>query len=339
MPDPFTIEIFYPNGEPEDMRIASKRGWTGRICFISREFWLSGADGYLAELDAPGVYILVGDDNEDDVESDVKKIYIGHADSLSRRIGQHTSSPDKSFWRYVVSVTERGSFHIAHFQWMESCLADLAKKYDRCILQNKVTPQKPQLAVQDIAAIKTFAMQALQIFPIMEINALKQPRRVELPKEVKASGDGEVSSGGAFNREQVKAEWLVAFERHKGVQLLRRTHTTFYDADKQTRVYCAVARGRDRENRIVFRYTVNVERHLNFLRKANEGYFLFTMAGESCAVLLPVGVFDEVKDDLNAIGDGDRYFVVIQKIDGRFKLRLAGDAPKLDLSPHLLDVS
>ncbi len=341
MPDPFTIQIFYPNGEPEDMRIAQKHGWTGRICFISREFWLSGADGYLAELDAPGVYILVGDDDEDDdVESDVKKVYIGHAESLAKRVGQHTQSADKSFWRYVVSVTERGSLNIAHFRWMEAYLVQLATEYDRCDLQNNVKPQKSQLAAPDVATIKTFAAQALQIFPIVEVNALKQPQRVKPPQKIKASGDGEVSSGDAYDREQVKAKGLVAFEKHKGVKLLKRTRTSFHDADKQVRVYCTFSQSHVKKDRIVFWYAAHAH-HLDFLREAKEGYLLFVMAGESRAVLIPVGEFDKFTDKLSTSGEGRKeyWWVVIRKINGHFELRQTAESPNVPLDDYLLDVS
>ena len=341
MPDPFTIQIFYPNGEPEDMRIAQKHGWTGRICFISREFWLSGADGYLAELDAPGVYILVGDDDEDDdVESDVKKVYIGHAESLAKRIGQHTQSADKSFWRYVVSVTERGSLNIAHFRWMEAYLVQLAIDFDRCDLQNNVKPQKSQLAAPDVATIKSFAAQALHIFPIMEVKALVPPKKVtppqrDMPANATDGADNSARDGAAAPM-QLKAKVLDAFSRAKNVELLERSRVTLHDKTRQTRVYYSYSK-RYQKSRMLFWYSIFAG-PLPFLRDAENGFLLLAMTDESQAILLPMKKFDEIKESLRTSGEGGakRWHIRIGQQDHRFELLLQGEQNGLDLTPYLL---
>jgi hypothetical protein len=40
MPDPFTIRIFVPDGDPEGLRIIDRMNWTGQGIVFPREEWM-----------------------------------------------------------------------------------------------------------------------------------------------------------------------------------------------------------------------------------------------------------------------------------------------------------
>ena len=53
MGNPFAIEIFYPDGDPENMRVVNKMGWTGTVFYIDREYWAAAKAEYGDELKSP----------------------------------------------------------------------------------------------------------------------------------------------------------------------------------------------------------------------------------------------------------------------------------------------
>jgi hypothetical protein len=65
MPDPFTIRIFVPDGNPEGLRIIDWMNWTGQGIVFPREEWVKIR--HRAEFSKPGVYILVGHVTDDDL--------------------------------------------------------------------------------------------------------------------------------------------------------------------------------------------------------------------------------------------------------------------------------
>ena len=82
MPEPFTIRIFVPDGDPEGVRIIDRMNWTGVGVVFPRASWQDVRKRQ--ELKGTGVYILVGYSADDELPI----LYIGQADGVSSRIEQ-----------------------------------------------------------------------------------------------------------------------------------------------------------------------------------------------------------------------------------------------------------
>ena len=39
MTNPFTINIYYPDGNPANIRVATKPGWSGKVFYVGRHYW------------------------------------------------------------------------------------------------------------------------------------------------------------------------------------------------------------------------------------------------------------------------------------------------------------
>ncbi len=174
MRNPVTIHIIYPDGDPENMRIAKKRNWPGKVFCISCNFWTEGIRRYHGELEVPGIYILVGKNKHSD--DGRKIIYIGQAENLRTRVEQHFQDQKKSFFQNIVCVTASGGFNNAHFRWMESYLIQQAQEIDRCDLQNSITPRKPQIEETEVVDVKRFLEETIEIFPLVKIGAFVAPQ-------------------------------------------------------------------------------------------------------------------------------------------------------------------
>ena len=83
MTDPFTIRIFIPNGNPDQILLVDRLNWTGLGIKFSRLHWEEVSKR--PEFSKPGVYILF-----EDRESELPRLYIGLAENLHTRINQHT---------------------------------------------------------------------------------------------------------------------------------------------------------------------------------------------------------------------------------------------------------
>ena len=87
MPDPYTIRIFVPDGDPEGIRIIDRMNWTGVGIAFPRSKWLEV--NRRDDIQRAGVYILVGYEDE---ESNIPTLYIGQADGVKNRIDSHVQN-------------------------------------------------------------------------------------------------------------------------------------------------------------------------------------------------------------------------------------------------------
>ena len=182
MREPFSIRIFAPNGESDFLKI-DRFGWSGNVIAFPRSKW-NAISSQNSEFDQSGVYILIGNDEEADVEdAEVFKIYIGQGGVIRDRIDQHIER--KSFWdRGVVFVSTGDILNRAHITWLESQLIKRAKEIGFCNLDNGNSPQEPELAEPDKADIQSFYGEILRILPLVNIHAFEESKVVASPGDV-----------------------------------------------------------------------------------------------------------------------------------------------------------
>ena len=175
MADPFTIRIFVPDGDPEGIRLIDRMNWTGRGLVFRRSDWPDVRKR--AEMEFPGIYILVGYREESD---ELPTLYIGQADGVRARIDSHRK--EKDFWdRAVVFVSASGGLNRAHVTWLEHSLIKKALETEQCRLDNSNEPQEPALTEAEKADTRGFLKEILQILPLVGLRAFEVPKAVATP--------------------------------------------------------------------------------------------------------------------------------------------------------------
>ncbi len=177
MPDPFTIRIFVPDGDPEGVRLIDRMNWTGLGIAFPRSKW--GEVRQRAEFARTGVYILVG--YQEQKEDDLPTIYVGQADGVRTRIDSHVKIKD--FWDWGIAfVSNSGGLNRAHVTWLEWALVKRATQAARCHLDNGNAPQEPGLSEAEAADTQAFLKEILQILPLVGLRAFEFPKAVATPK-------------------------------------------------------------------------------------------------------------------------------------------------------------
>src|SRR6266436_1170193 len=174
MPDPFTIRIFVPGGDPEGIRLIDRMNWTGLGIAFPRSKWTEVRQR--GEFGRAGVYILVGYP-----EDDLPTIYIGQADGVRNRIEAHFQN--KEFWDWgIIFVSNSGGLNRAHVTWLEYALVNRATATGRCRLDNGNAPQEPGLTEAEKADTQAFLKEILQILPLVGLRAFEFPKAVATPQ-------------------------------------------------------------------------------------------------------------------------------------------------------------
>ena len=174
MPDPFTIRIFVPDGDPEGVRLIDRMNWTGLGIVFPRSKWTEVRQR--SEFLRAGVYILVGYQ-----EDDLPTIYIGQADGVRNRIEAHFQNKD--FWDWgIIFVSNSGGLNRAHVTWLEYALVKRATATGRCSLDNGNAPQEPGLTEAEKADTQAILKEIFQILPLVGLRAFEFPKPVATPK-------------------------------------------------------------------------------------------------------------------------------------------------------------
>ncbi|MDE0051391.1 MAG: GIY-YIG nuclease family protein [Rhodospirillales bacterium] len=188
MPDPFTIRIFVPDGDPEGVRLIDRMNWTGIGVVFPRLKWPEIKKR--SEFSRTGVYILVGDLGEND---DLRTLYIGQADEIGNRIDSHYKHKD--FWDWgVVFVSTSGGLNRAHATWLEYALVNRANSTKRCRLDNSNAPSEPPLTEAEKADTQSFLKEILQVLPLVGLRSFEFARAVVTPGTTSGEAPSKVSS-------------------------------------------------------------------------------------------------------------------------------------------------
>lgn len=173
MSKPYTIRVYVPTGNPDNLKIITKMNWTGIGLDIAREAWSEHKN--LSELMEAGVYILTGYGEEDDLPT----VYVGQGYGVRSRIDAHHSN--KEFWdRVLVFVSSNGGLNRAHITWLEWALIKEAKDAGRCKLDNSASPGEPILTVSEKADTQEFLNEILSILPLVEMRVFEKGKKIEV---------------------------------------------------------------------------------------------------------------------------------------------------------------
>lgn len=110
-----TISNYLVTGDPEGVIFAYMSNWTGQAIKIPRNLFPTTKD--FNELKRPGIYFLLGQDEENPED---KLVYIGEANNLSERIVQHLRDNDKSFAETIICFSSKDeNLTVSHTKYLE----------------------------------------------------------------------------------------------------------------------------------------------------------------------------------------------------------------------------
>lgn len=149
------IRIYLADGSPAGIRHAEIANWSGQALACPRARFQELREWQ--EVKRPGVYFLVGQDDE----TGEAAVYIGEAEVVIERLTSHFN--EKDFWRELIAFTSKDdNLTKAHIRYLESRLITYAKASGRYSVKNSKQPQIPVLprgerdAMEDyIESVKT----------------------------------------------------------------------------------------------------------------------------------------------------------------------------------------
>ena len=165
-PKPFALRIFLADGTVDGVKIVAKSKWTGRGIVIPRAH-LPEELGR-EELNAPGVYILIGSSGEDGEQA----IAIGNGDPVAAQLEQEDAN--SNFWTWtIVSTNKKHRLSQATIQYLTVRLQQTAQAIDKVHLINPVSSALPTLTAEEQETAETYLQHLLCICPILGLTAFE----------------------------------------------------------------------------------------------------------------------------------------------------------------------
>ena len=163
----FSVRIFLQDGHADGVLVVAKSSWPGRALVLPRASY--AVEGQRKELNAPGVYVLVGSSAEGGLQS----IYIGAAAPVCSDLQRHYAQ--KGFWRSAVVFTSKDdSLNRAQVQYLAAHLVSLAKEVNVAHVNNRARLRSPRLSGADLAEAEAFLVGMLSIIPLLGLSAFEK---------------------------------------------------------------------------------------------------------------------------------------------------------------------
>ena len=160
---PFAVRIFLQDGTIDGVKIVAKSKWVGRGIVIPRSLLPEELDR--PELNVPGVYILIGPEEEGR-----PTISIGSAALLSERLRQEAA--ESGFWSWaIVSNAKKGELGQSTIQYLEARLLQTAQEVNSTDLKYSGIPALPDFTPDEQEAAEDFLQHLIAICPILGLRA------------------------------------------------------------------------------------------------------------------------------------------------------------------------
>ena len=162
MNKPRSINIFLLDGDPNGIRVAQISMSTIQAIAFRRN-QLRRVREVFPEIERPGVYILIG--NDEDVQ-DRQLAYIGESEGIGARLSYHNSNEAgrdaKGFWiDTVILISKDENLTKSHARYVEACLIRGVGSNPRWTIPNSRTPSDDagKLPLPERAAMEEFVDQ------------------------------------------------------------------------------------------------------------------------------------------------------------------------------------
>lgn len=146
------ISLYLVDGNPEGIVCSYLSNWTGQAIKIPKN--LINKVTNRKEINRPGIYFLIGRENEDD---EVKSIYVGESENVYERIIQHLKDYKKNFLEQIIVFSSKDEeLTKAHIKFLEFKLIEELKNNSRYILKNNNLGSKPNLSEMHTTVLNEF---------------------------------------------------------------------------------------------------------------------------------------------------------------------------------------
>jgi hypothetical protein len=167
-PKPFAVRIFLQDGTIDGVKIVAKSKWTGRGIVIPRP--LMAEELERPELNVPGVYILIGPEEEG-----TQKLLIGSALVLSDHLRKEDA--ESNFWSWaIVSNAKKKELELYTIQYLEARLLQAAQESSNVHLVNPNLPEIPLLNDDERDEAEAFFEHLIAICPILGLRVFEKPK-------------------------------------------------------------------------------------------------------------------------------------------------------------------
>ena len=176
MPDPFTIRIFVPDGDPEGVRLIDRDELDGG------SVWRFPASNGRRSSNAPSFFARAS------TSSSVtrKRMTTCRRSTSDRRtgcgVGFIPMFRTKTSGIGVSCLSRRAAgLNRAHVTWLEYALVSRAVQTKRCHLDNGNAPQEPAMTEAEKADTQGFLKEILQILPLVGLRAFEFAKPIATP--------------------------------------------------------------------------------------------------------------------------------------------------------------
>jgi Domain of unknown function (DUF4357) len=162
------LELFFVDGNPDGMLTAEVFNWTGHVLRIPRTRLAEGLRR--SEASQTGVYLLIGSDDDGPLA------YIGEAEDVATRLGQHARGKD--WWDQAVIITTAGdALNKAHVKYLESRLVEAALQAGTMRLENGNAPPRASLNEAALSNMEGFLDVLHMVLPAIRVDLFQTGRR------------------------------------------------------------------------------------------------------------------------------------------------------------------
>ena len=166
MNHPCALLLFLADGIADGLKIIEKSNWNGCGLACPKKV-LFERHRKRAEFNKPGIYLLVGQNDESILTK--KRLYIGEGDPVMPRLEDH--SRKKEWWTEVIVFTATSqTLNKAFVQYFETQLVQMAHKTGRYRIENGNIPIIPSLSERELAICEGFLREILLCLPLLGVN-------------------------------------------------------------------------------------------------------------------------------------------------------------------------
>ena len=170
----------------KNLKTAELSNWTGKA-YIGQRKHVQVLQTF-EELSTPGIYILISE-VEDSYQ---KKVYIGEADEVNKRIEEQFRSKD--WWSdFVIFISKDTNLTKSHVRYLEKELYEISRKSQTTIeISNGNTPPGSKLPTSDTDDMKEFSENILFVLNNLGILDFTKKRVLNIEGVVKQNQESDI---------------------------------------------------------------------------------------------------------------------------------------------------
>lgn len=179
-----TIKLYIMGEKYKNLKSVELSNWSGKAYIGTRKHVNVLQD--FDDLSSPGVYFLISE-NEDSYQ---KRIYIGEADEINKRMLDHFKKKD--WWdEFVLFISKDSNLTKAHVRYLEKKLHEIAQHNKTTIfLDNSNTPPSSKLPISDCDDMDDFTENI--IFILKNLGLLDFTKTNEPTREIIENSNGTI---------------------------------------------------------------------------------------------------------------------------------------------------